>query len=39
MHLFMAMDKLVGTDFERGLTAMKTLAEDANKANVAKATK
>jgi uncharacterized protein YndB with AHSA1/START domain len=39
MHLVMDMDKLVGADFERGLTAMKALAEDANKANVAKATK
>lgn len=39
MHLIMDMDKLVGTDFERGLSAMKTVAEEANKANVAKAGK
>jgi len=39
MHLVMDMDKLVGTDFERGLSAMKTVAEEANKTNVAKAAK
>ena len=30
MHLVMDMDKMVGTDFERGLTAMKAEAERAN---------
>ena len=39
MHLVMDMDKLVGTDFERGLSAMKTVAEETNKTNVAKAAK
>jgi hypothetical protein len=32
-HLFMDMDKMVGSDFERGLAAMKTLAEGAPKGN------
>jgi uncharacterized protein YndB with AHSA1/START domain len=31
--LFMDMDKLVGGDFERGLAALKTVAENAPKAN------
>jgi hypothetical protein len=39
MHLFMDMDKHVGSDFERGLAALKTLAEDTNKTNLANATK
>lgn len=32
-HLFMDMDKLVGKDFESGLSALKTLAEAAPKTN------
>jgi uncharacterized protein YndB with AHSA1/START domain len=32
--LFMDMDKLVGGDFERGLAALKTVAESAAQANV-----
>jgi hypothetical protein len=39
MHLVMDFDELVGKDFERGLHAMKTIAEEANKTNVAKAAK
>jgi uncharacterized protein YndB with AHSA1/START domain len=31
--LFMNMDKMVGDDFERGLTALKSIAESAPKAN------
>ena len=31
MHLVMDMDKMIGPDFERGLAAMKTAAENAAK--------
>ena len=33
MHLFMDMDKLIGTDFERGLVTMKTIVESSAKPN------
>lgn len=32
-HLFMDIDKMVGTDFERGLTALKALAESSAKSS------
>jgi hypothetical protein len=39
MHLVMDMDKMIGPDFERGLAAMKTVAENAaNTPTVAHAT-
>jgi hypothetical protein len=33
VHLFMDMDKMVGGDFERGLVALKTVAENSSRAN------
>ncbi len=36
-HMVMDMDKLVGSDFEKGLAAMKSAAESAPKANAANA--
>lgn len=35
MGLFMNMDRMVGADFERGLAAMKTVAEAAARQNSA----